>query len=54
MLVSADLLVRPAEFKPITDAETVPDVLRWNGEVALSSRDKLMRWQEWYKKQRPM
>lgn len=52
-MVSSDLLVPPAEFRAVTDAETAPDVLRWNGDAAVSARDKLIRWQEWYKKQRP-
>lgn len=51
MPIIADLLVTPGEFKPITDPDSAPNVLRYNGEICTGSRDKLIRWQEWYKAQ---
>lgn len=46
---SADLLVPPAELQEATDAESFGDVMEYNNRVLLDDRDKLIRWQEWWK-----
>ena len=46
---SSDMLVPPAELQEATDVESFGDVIEYNNRVLLEDRDKLIRWQEWWK-----
>ena len=44
-----DLLVKSGELQAITSAEDAPDVMKHNGDVLLDDRDRVARWQAWWR-----